>query len=518
MSDVAAVSVGNNYEVGQMIAKAMSKGYNFDRGYISPYFVTYSEKVTVEFENCKAFATLVINKHRGVLKIDALKAPRFGERKSQYLDDIAILTGVTVIREEVGQCLDKAEKEVLGHAAKVVFTKEVTTIFGNGSTQDVVNKSFSDLKSYREQDYEKEKLNERIAKLSGGVVVIQSCFNNGDLKLEKMGTDDIIVGAGVVGAALGHTLGKDGHRVHVIERDLTEPDRIVGELLQPGGYLKLIVLGLEDCVDEIDAQRFIGYALFKDGKNAKLSYPLEKFDYDVSGRSFHNGCFIEQYRLLLTEKWLTTLRTTVASQVPPQLYDSFIVTIYKGSIKIMQNRSMPADPHPTPGALLIGDAFNMSHPLTGGGMTVALSDIAVLHDLLKPLRDLNDASSLCRYLESFYILRKVEAQTEIELKEKKLRVEDALNATKASVKEGIVVGGGCTLLRLAAKVRADIVYRALSYPLKLSIVMEKYGYNAATGKYEDLMAAGIINPTKMSRNGHCFAKTHTSFGNSFILA
>lgn len=73
----------------------------------------------------------------------------------------------------------------------------------------------------------------------------------------------------------------------------------------------------------------------------------------------------------------------------------------------MPNRSMPASPYPTPGALLMGDAFNMRHPLTGGGMTVALSDIVVLRDLLKPLHDLHDASALCRYLESFYTLRKV---------------------------------------------------------------------------------------------------------------
>lgn len=73
----------------------------------------------------------------------------------------------------------------------------------------------------------------------------------------------------------------------------------------------------------------------------------------------------------------------------------------------MPNRSMPAAPHPTPGALLMGDAFNMRHPLTGGGMTVALSDIVVLRNLLRPLHDLNDSSTLCKYLESFYTLRKV---------------------------------------------------------------------------------------------------------------
>lgn len=94
-------------------------------------------------------------------------------------------------------------------------------------------------------------------------------------------------------------------------------------------------------------------------------------------------------------------------QIPPQLYEAFIAAIDKGNIRTMPNRSMPANPHPTPGALLLGDAFNMRHPLTGGGMTVALSDIVVLRNLLKPLRDLHDPSTLCSYLESFYTLRKV---------------------------------------------------------------------------------------------------------------
>lgn len=94
-------------------------------------------------------------------------------------------------------------------------------------------------------------------------------------------------------------------------------------------------------------------------------------------------------------------------QVPPEIQQAFISAVDKGNIRTMPNRSMPANPHPTPGALLMGDAFNMRHPLTGGGMTVALSDIVVLRDLLKPLRNLNDAASLCEYLELFYTLRKV---------------------------------------------------------------------------------------------------------------
>ncbi len=94
-------------------------------------------------------------------------------------------------------------------------------------------------------------------------------------------------------------------------------------------------------------------------------------------------------------------------QIPQELRDAFVFAINKENIRTMPNRSMPPAPHPTPGALLLGDAFNMRHPLTGGGMTVALSDIVVLRNLLRPLHDLSDAFSLCKYLESFYTLRKV---------------------------------------------------------------------------------------------------------------
>ncbi|CAL9106741.1 unnamed protein product [Musa textilis] len=257
LADVAAVSAGNNYEIGNMIAEAMNKvgrkgvvtleegksaennmyvveGMQFDRGYISPYFVTDSEKMSVEYENCKlllvdkkitnardlinvledairggypvliisedieqeALATLVVNKLRGSLKIAALKAPGFGERKSQYLDDIAILTGATVIRDEAGLSLDKTGKEVLGTAAKVVLTKETTTIVGDGSTQEEVNKRVAQIRNLieaAEQEYEKEKLNERIAKLSGGVAVIQvGAQTETELKEKKLRVEDAL--------------------------------------------------------------------------------------------------------------------------------------------------------------------------------------------------------------------------------------------------------------------------------------------------------------------------------------
>ena len=106
----------------------------------------------------------------------------------------------------------------------------------------------------------------------------------------------IIIGAGVAGASLAYALGKEGRKVLLLERDLTEPVRIVGELLQPGGYLKLKELGLEWTVDGIDAQKVYGYAMYKDQGEALVGYPLEGRGDDVAGRSFHNGRFVMRLR------------------------------------------------------------------------------------------------------------------------------------------------------------------------------------------------------------------------------
>lgn len=101
------------------------------------------------------------------------------------------------------------------------------------------------------------------------------------------------------------------------------------------------------------------------------------------------------------------LISEVGPQLPEEVRDAFIDEVEKGDMRSMPNRSLPASPLPKPGALLLGDAFNMRHPLTGGGMTVALSDVVVLRDLLRPMPDFTDAASLTKHLESFYTLRKV---------------------------------------------------------------------------------------------------------------
>ncbi|XP_039005920.1 ruBisCO large subunit-binding protein subunit beta, chloroplastic-like [Hibiscus syriacus] len=305
LADVAAVSAGNNYEVGNMIDEAMGKvgrkgivtleesnssennlyvvgGMQFDRGYISPYFVTDNEKMVVEYENCKvlgkcygsipnqvlfcrwipqdsilqedieqeALATLVVNKLRGPLKIVAMKVPGFGERKSQYLDDIAILIGGTVIRDAVGLYLDKAEKEVLGHAAKVVLAKKTATIVGDGSTHEAVNKRVSQIKNLVKktyQEYEKEKLSERTTKLSSGVIVIQ-------------------VGADIVKRALSYLMKLIAKNVGVngsvvIEKVMSNSNTNYGYNAATGNYEDLIAVGLRQGAiirgEQNDAQRLL---------------------------------------------------------------------------------------------------------------------------------------------------------------------------------------------------------------------------------------------------------------------
>jgi len=257
IAQVGTISANSDESIGQTIADAMAKvgkegvitveegqglenqlevvdGMQFDRGYLSPYFINQQQSQTVEFDKplillCdkkisnireliplletiskagrplivvaedlegEALATLVVNNIRGILKVAAVKSPGFGDRRKALLQDIAVLTGGTVISDEVGLSLEKVTLEDLGEAKKVVLTKENTTIIdGAGKAADIKARVESIRKQVEEStsDYDKEKLQERLAKLSGGVALIKvGAATEMEMKEKKARVEDAL--------------------------------------------------------------------------------------------------------------------------------------------------------------------------------------------------------------------------------------------------------------------------------------------------------------------------------------
>ena len=323
IKQVAAISANNDETIGDLIAQAFEKvgkegvitveeakgtdtyvdvveGMQFDRGYLSPYFVTDSEKMTTELDNPyillydkkissmkdllpvlepvaqsgkplliiaedvdgEALATLVVNKLRGSLRIAAVKAPGFGDRRKAMLEDIAILTGGTVIAEERGFSLDNATIDMLGTAEKVSIDKDNTTIVNGAGEAEQISARVNQIKAQIEtttSDYDKEKLQERLAKLAGGVAVLYvGAASEVEMKEKKDRVDDalhatraaveegIVAGGGValvraksVLAKVATTNADEKTGVQIVERAIEAPLRTIVE--NAGGEGSVVV-------------------------------------------------------------------------------------------------------------------------------------------------------------------------------------------------------------------------------------------------------------------------------------
>ena len=333
IKQIATISANNDETIGGLIAKAMEKvknegvitveeakgtettvevveGMQFDRGYLSPYFVTDGEKMQANLENPyillydkkissmkdllpvleltsqagrplliisedvegEALATLVVNKLRGALKVAAVKAPGFGDRRKEMLEDLAILTGGTLISEERGYKLENADLSYLGTAEKVSIDKDNTTVVNGAGNKEDIDSRVGQIKSQIEvstSDYDKEKLQERLAKLSGGVAVLYvGAASEVEMKEKKDRVDDALH---ATRAAVEEGIVPGGGVVYI--RIMSDLEKLKGDNEDEETGIAIVIRALEEPIRQIVANAGgEGSIVVQNIKNGKGDY------------------------------------------------------------------------------------------------------------------------------------------------------------------------------------------------------------------------------------------------------